>query len=146
MVRNTRVSPEIIFREHLEHPCHSEERILRGDDGAAVELDAWTNARDLGGHRSELIARGERRGLAQVEQHVQPRGAIGIAHQVGKMLQDLVEGHRADTAGVDPSFRLVDPIGDRHARHACTISSNTFVPDPGRLVHVNARKPLTPAR
>jgi hypothetical protein len=39
--------------------------------------------------------------------------------QVGEMLLDLVEGHRADTTGVDPPLRLVDLIGNGHTRHAC---------------------------
>src|SRR5882724_672037 len=132
--------PKIVLREHLEHPCHPEERILRDDDGTAVELNAWTYAGDLGGHRAELTARGERRRLAQVEQHVQPPRAIGIAHQVGKMLPDLVEGHRPDAAGVDPVLRLVDPIGDGHTRHACTISSHTVVPDSGQRGNEGTRE------
>ena len=89
-------------------------RVAAGQDGAGIESDFAAHSFQLTDHEKNLprIRQGLR--FAQVQEHIEPLGTLGVARQTLKMIHDLLQSYVAGALGPDDFPFGVDLVRYRH--------------------------------
>src|ERR1700730_5417536 len=106
---------KVTGREHLEDLRRAEPGVRPDDDGARPEPNAVPKPDNLFRHGSQLLARGQRGRVGQVQDDIEPSRALLVDLQLAKMSNHLRERDVPETTGANEAEAFIDRVRNGHS-------------------------------